>query len=171
MSNQPAPSTELGPVAKNITVPVPIDDAFRILIENVDEWLPHNHTFLQHPDLIRIEPGVGGRFFERAADGAEIVHGVIVGWEPPHRVTMTWRMGAGWRPVPDDEKASRVEFSFHQENPDRTRVELTHSEFHRHGETAAAIWAAVNGPSPGETLARYAEVVDKHADDGTKNHA
>jgi uncharacterized protein YndB with AHSA1/START domain len=164
MGDQPA-VTEFGDVTKHVTVPVPAAEAFRILIDEVADWLPPGHTFIKEPVLVRIEEGVGGRFFERGADGAESVHGVITEWEPSQRVKMTWRMGPDWQPVLDDEKASFIEFSFHEEGSRRTRVELTHSEFHRHGEAAAAIRAAVDGPSPGETLARYGEVVSKHARD------
>jgi uncharacterized protein YndB with AHSA1/START domain len=119
--------------------------------------------YLKDADFIAIEPGVGGRFFERNPAGAQAVHGVITEWEPPHRFVMTWRVGENWQPIFDDEKASFIILTFTEATPGSTKVVLTHSEFHRHGAAAAAIRAAVNGPSPGETLARYAATVAKHA--------
>lgn len=163
MGREQGTTAGLGDVVKHVTVPVPAAEAFRILIEEVADWMPPGHTFTKGPELVKIEEGVGGRFFERGADGVEPVHGVITEWEPPHRVKLTWRMGANWQPVLDDESASFIEFAFIAEGPSTTRVVLTHSEFHRHGPAATSIWAAVNGPSPGESLARYAEVVAKHS--------
>ncbi|GAB3888085.1 SRPBCC family protein [Kibdelosporangium lantanae] len=157
---------ELADVAKTVTVEAPAEEAFRILVEKPDEWMPPGHTFITGPEAIVIEPGVGGRFYERGADGREVVHGVILAWAPPERLVMTWRMGANWQPIDDDDKASRTEFTFVEAEPGKTKVVLTHSEFERHGEAGAAIRAAVDGPSPGETLARYAETVDRNVKQG-----
>jgi uncharacterized protein YndB with AHSA1/START domain len=84
---------ELGDVAKTVTVPVPPAEAFRIFVEQPMDWVPPGHMFLKDAELIAIEPGVGGRFFERNAAGAEGIHGVITEWRPPHRLVMTWRIG------------------------------------------------------------------------------
>lgn len=165
MSEQQTAGAHLGDVSKTVTVAAGVEDAFALLVERPDEWLPPGHSFLKDPEVIAIEPRVGGRYYERGADGTEIVHGVVVTFEPPHRLVMTWRMGADWRPTPDDEHASLTEFAFSADpdTPNTTRVVLTHSELDRHGTAAAAIRAALDGPSPGETLARYAEVVARHA--------
>lgn len=157
---QPA---ELGDVAKTVTVPVLVHEAFRVFVEEPMDWVPPGHKYLKDATLIAIEPGVGGRFFERDATGAEAVHGVITEWDPPSRLVMTWRVGENWQPIFDDEKASFIILTFTETAPGSTKVVLTHSQFHRHGAAAAAIRAAVDGPSPGETLARYAEAVAKHA--------
>jgi uncharacterized protein YndB with AHSA1/START domain len=159
VEEQHQPSPALSDVSKTVTVDVPVHEAFTILIEDVGQWTPPGHTFLKNPEIIAIEPRVGGRFYERAADGTEAVHGVITEIEPPRRMVMTWRVGANWQPILDDEKASLIEFAFTEAAPGRTTVVLTHSQFHRHGEAAAQIHAAVDGPSPGDTLGRYAEAV------------
>jgi uncharacterized protein YndB with AHSA1/START domain len=153
----------LGDVSKTVTVQVPAAEAFRIFTEMPMEWVPPGHMFLKDATLIAIEPGVGGRFYERNPAGAEAIHGVITEWAPPDRLVMTWRVGENWQQIFDDEKASFITLSFTQTGPGTTQVVLTHSEFHRHGPAAAAIHAAVDGPSPGETLARYAEAVARQA--------
>ncbi|WP_406430285.1 SRPBCC domain-containing protein [Streptomyces sp. NBC_00631] len=165
MSEQKSAGANCGDVSKTVMVAAGMEEAFAILVERPGEWLPPGHSFFKEPELIAIEPRVGGRYYERGADGTEVVHGTVVTFEPPHRLVMTWRMGADWRPTPDDEHASLTEFAF-SADPDQSgasRVVLTHSQLHRHGPAAAAIHAALDGPSPGDTLARYAEVVARHA--------
>ena len=161
MSDHQSAGTELGDITKTVTVSVPPAEAFRIFTEQPMEWVPPGHMFLDDATLVAIEPGIGGRFFERNPAGKEAVHGVITEWSPPDRVVMTWRVGANWQPIFSDEKASFITFAFTEAEPGQTKVVLTHSEFHRHGEAAAGIHAAVNGPSPGETLARYAKAVER----------
>lgn len=149
-------------VAKSVTVAAPLDEAFRIFVERPIEWLPPGHTFIRDPQAITIEPRAGGRFYERGADGAEITRGTVVAWAPPRRLVLTWRVGANWRPVDDDERASRIRLEFTAAGPGTTLVVLTHTELHRHGEAAATIRSAVDAPGPGDTLARYAETVLRH---------
>jgi uncharacterized protein YndB with AHSA1/START domain len=159
MSTPESASPELADVVKTVTVPVPSAEAFRIFTEYPMDWVPQGHTYLKDAAQIAIEPGVGGRFFERNAAGAEAVHGVITEWAPPDRLVMTFRVGENWQPVDHDDDASLIIMAFTEIGPDSTEVTLTHSEMHRHGTAAAAIHALVDGPSPGETLARFANVV------------
>jgi hypothetical protein len=69
------------------------------------------------------------------------------------------RVGEHWQPVQDDELASRIALDFTAEGPTHTAVVLTHTEPARHGAFAATVRSALDGPSPGESLARYADVV------------
>jgi uncharacterized protein YndB with AHSA1/START domain len=150
-------------IRRSITVPVPPATAFRIFTEHPDEWLPPGHTFLRDPVRIAIETSVGGRFYERAADGTEITRGTVLAWVPPERLVLTWRIGADWRPVDDDERASRIEVAFVPAGPDETEVVVTNSQLHRHGAGEATIRAALDRPGPGETLLRYEAAVSRLA--------
>ena len=143
----------------SVTVPVPPAAAFRIYAEHPAEWLPPEHTFLRGPEAIVMEPRAGGRFYERGADGTEVTRGTIVEWTPPGRIALTWRIGPGWRPAPDDEQASVIVVDFNPAGPDATEVVLTYTHLERHGEMAPVIRAAIGGPGSGGTLDRYAEVV------------
>lgn len=159
MSTPETAGPDLSDISKTIIVPVPGAEAFRIFTEQPMEWVPPTHRYLPDASLIAFEPGVGGRFFERNPAGAEAVHGTITEWDPPARLTMTWRVAENWQPITHDDDASFIVLTFNEISPDSTEVVLTHTGFERHGAGAPAIRALVDGPSPGETLARFGEAV------------
>ncbi|MGW6279880.1 SRPBCC domain-containing protein [Kribbella sp. NPDC055071] len=154
---------EIPDVQKTITVPAPVERAFAVFVERPGEWLPPEHAFIRGESEVVIEPRLGGRFYERGADGSEAVRGTVLAWEPPHRLTVTWRVGAGWRPVLDDESASRIAIEFTSAGATATEVTFAYRELHRHGAMAEHIHAALSVPGPGESLRRYADVVAQHA--------
>lgn len=153
----------LADVRKSVVVPVSVDQAFKIFAEEPLGWWPEQHVFVKDRQSITIEPRLGGRYYERGADGTEVTWGTIVEWAPSRRIVMTWRVGPGWQPVFDDERASRIEVDFVSDGDESTEVVLTHAQLHRHGEAGELIRKSLDGPSPGATLAKYAELVARHA--------
>lgn len=149
-------------VRKTIRVPVPVADAFEVFIARPIEWIPPGHSFLRGPLAIAFEQHVGGRFYERAGDGTEVTRGTILEWSPPDRLVMTWRVGPNWRPVLDDERASRITIEFNRAGLDATEVVLTHTQLYRHGAMADTIQAALAGEGPGVTLQHYAGAVARY---------
>lgn len=148
-------------VSKSVTVPAAPADAFRIYAERPGEWLPPEHTFIRSPQSVVMEPRAGGRFYERGADGTEVTRGTITEWDPPSRLAVTWRIGPGWQPLPDDSCASVIVVEFRPAGPDATEVTVTYIHLERHGEMAAVIRSAIDDPGA-STLVRYAEVVKRH---------
>jgi uncharacterized protein YndB with AHSA1/START domain len=145
-----------------VTVPVPPADAFRMYVEYPSEWLPAEHTFITEPESITIEPEVGGRFYERGADGGEAVRGTVTEYAAPDRIAITWRVGDNWRPIDNDEHAAVVAIDFTAAGPDSTEVVLTYEHLDRlSAEMAQMIRWAVSAPD--NTLTRYAAVVARHA--------
>ena len=146
----------------SVTVPAPPAEAFRIYTERQIEWQPPGHLTVRDPESITMEPRVGGRFYERGADGTEVVRGTITEWEPPGRLAVTWRIGPGWQPAPDDESASVIVVEFNPVEPDSTEVVFTYTHLERHGEMAPVLRAAIANPGPGSAVERYAETVNRH---------
>lgn len=165
MSQSPLGSPEVPDVRRSIVVPAPVPEAFRVYTEYPAQWLPAGHTFIRDPQAIIMEPFAGGRFYERGADGSEITRGTVTEWEPPCRLAVTWRIGPGWRPVFDDERASVIIVEF---NPSggATEMTLTYTHLERHGEMAQTLRSAIEASSPDDTLHRYAQVVARHAASG-----
>jgi len=162
VTEQPPAGADVPDVRKSVRVAAPAGVAFRVFTQRPIEWLPAGHTFIKNPQSITMEPRVGGRFYERGADGAEITRGTVEEWAPPGRLVVTWRIGPGWQPVFDDERASRIEVEFAAVSPDVTEVTATYTQLDRHGEFAGAIRSALAAPGPGETLERYAAAVARY---------
>jgi uncharacterized protein YndB with AHSA1/START domain/quinol monooxygenase YgiN len=158
-----SPSESVPDVRKSVTVPVSPERAFAIFAQYPLEWFPERHVFVKDRQALTIEPHVGGRYYERGADGTEIAWGTVVAWEPDKRIVLTWRVGPGWQPIFDDETASFIEVDFVPAGPQQTVVSLTHSGLERHGQIAPMIRAALDGPDPGETLAKYSSVVARRS--------
>ncbi|TDD88008.1 SRPBCC family protein [Actinomadura rubrisoli] len=147
------------PVRKSVDVPVSAERAFAAFTGRPTDWWPESHVLVAAREAVVFEPRVGGRWYERAADGSERDWGRVLTWEPPRRIALSWRVDGDFRPIDDDERASRVVVTFTSRGPESTSVELAHVELDRHGPAARGIRAAIEGPSPGETLARFAAAV------------
>jgi uncharacterized protein YndB with AHSA1/START domain len=146
----------------SVTVPAPPAEAFRIYTERQIEWQHREHLTVKDPESLTMEPRAGGRFYERGADGTEVVRGTITEWAPPGRLAVTWRIGPGWQPAPDDENASVIVVEFNPADPDSTEVVFTYTHLERHGEMAPMLRAAIANPGPGSAVERYAEAVRRH---------
>jgi deoxynogalonate / 12-deoxyaklanonic acid monooxygenase len=97
------------------------------------------------------------------SDGTEVTRGTVLDWAPPRRVVITWRIGANWRPVADDEQASRIRAEFRPAGQDSTEVVLTYTELDRHGDFAVQLRAAIEAGDPGESLQNYADLAAQAA--------
>ncbi len=87
---------------------------------------------------VAIEPKVGGRIYETAADGTESDWGHILAWSPPAGFSMTWHPGRAAEPH------TVVELSFAAEG-DGTRVRLVHRGWEALGARAEAARESYEG--------------------------
>ena len=157
-----ADAASVPPVRKHVTVPVRAERAFEIFADRPLGWWPANHKLVPGRRIrIEFERRPGGRWYEEDADGVVADWGRVLAWEPPVRIALSWRIDGRWRPIEDDERASEIVVSFTPDGPHRCVVELSHEKLHKHGEWAASMRAALDGPSPGETLAKFAALVDQ----------
>jgi uncharacterized protein YndB with AHSA1/START domain len=118
------------PVVKSITVRAAPARTFELFTRDLARWWPlaKFHAGADPVDCT-FEPRVGGRVFERAANGNETEWGKVLAYEPPHLLAFSWMVGVS----PD--QAQTVELRF---KPDQggTRVELTHSGWEKLGDAA-----------------------------------
>ena len=153
-----APNTT---VQASVVVNAPADRAFKLFTEQFDRIKPREHNMLG-VDIAEsvFEPRVGGRVFDRGADGSECQWGRVLAYEPPARIVFTWDISPAWQIETDPDKASEVEVRFVEDGPDRTRVELEHRHLDRHGDGWEGTREAVSGDQGWPLyLRRFAAVV------------
>jgi uncharacterized protein YndB with AHSA1/START domain len=121
------------PVVKAVTVRAAPTRAFALFANELARWWPLAQ-FHTGPDPVdcTIEPRVGGRVFEKSADGRETAWGTVLAYDPPHRLAFSWIVGL------TAEQEQLVEIRFTAEDRG-TRVELTHSGWEKLGDAAASL--------------------------------
>jgi uncharacterized protein YndB with AHSA1/START domain len=123
-------------VSKEITVETSQSRAFDVFTRDHGAWWPlaTHHIGSAPAETAVIEPRVGGRWFERAADGSECDWGRVLVWDPPARLVLAWDISADWKH--DETIDTEVEVRFVSLGPALTRVELEHRRLDRFGAAA-----------------------------------
>ena len=117
----------MDPLRIEFGVNCPVEDAFRLWAVDTSLWWPPGHSVSGESGLrVEFEPRVGGRIFERTADGREADWGEITAWEPPRRLAYLWHLRH------DRADATRVEVSF-AASAEGTAVTIVHSGWERLG--------------------------------------
>jgi uncharacterized protein YndB with AHSA1/START domain len=148
-------------VRRQIVVDATIEKAFTVFTEQFGDFKPPEHNLLASPIAETVfEPRVGGHIYDRATDGSECRWARVLAYEPPDRVVFSWDISPQWQLETDPDNASEVEVRFIAEGPERTRVELEHSNIDRHGPGWQAVADGV-GDDAGWPLylARYAALL------------
>jgi uncharacterized protein YndB with AHSA1/START domain len=115
------------PLRLSFVVQCSREHAFRVWTTKLSQWWPASHTVTGSSDVdVVLEPWVGGRIFERGADGVEHDWGQISRWDPPDRFGYRWHLRQ------DRADATQVEILFVDEGGG-TRVEIEHSGWERLG--------------------------------------
>ena len=109
-------------VRKSVFVRCTPEHAFTVFTERIGDWWPFDgHSlFDDKAEAVVFEPHVGGRVYERSAEGEEGLWGTLTVWDPPRGFTMTWHPGRG------EETAQELELRFSPEGGG-TRVDLVHT--------------------------------------------
>ncbi|HTH53846.1 MAG TPA: SRPBCC family protein [Edaphobacter sp.] len=140
-------ATEKAIVYKSVRVPVSAERAFSIFVEQMETWWPASHHIAPNPfQTIVVEPRVGGRWYERDAQGNDCSWGFVRAWDPPCFITLSWHLQQDWSFNPDLSHASDLDIRFTPESASSTLVELTHYNLERHGEDYVDLRDRLDGP-------------------------
>ncbi|MFI0791808.1 SRPBCC family protein [Micromonospora rubida] len=140
----------------SLLVPASAERAFAVFTGALTDWWVREYTWSGPAALaeLGIEPHAGGMLYEIGPYGFRSDWGRVLTWDPPRRLVFTWQIGPDRVPVPDPAQASEVEVLFLPEGPERTRVEVEHRHFDRHGEAAEGYRQALTAGWH-ELLSRY----------------
>ena len=127
-------------VEKSVLVRCDPARAFAAFTAEIAHWWPmQTHSVAEaQTRSVAIEPWVGGRIYETAANGTQSDWGRVVSWSPPHGFSMTWHPG---RPA---DPHTVVELSFAAEGG-ATRVRLIHRGWESLGARAEAARTSYEG--------------------------
>ena len=125
----------LEPIVKTIEVPCGQEKAFKIFVHEMGTWWPLDKRSMSMKSgkpakSLRIEPKQGGKIVEIGHDDTEHLWGTIKSYDPYDSITLDFHMGL------PAENASLVEVRFTALQQDRTRVELTQSNWEAFGDMA-----------------------------------
>jgi hypothetical protein len=149
-------SNTVEPITREIVVECDPERAFDVFTADMTSWWPAEHHIGSAPiEQVIIEPHAGGRWYTRHQDGSETNTGFVVLYDRPHRVSVTWQIGADWSYHPD--LVTTVDVRFTEEAPGRTRVALEHRDLANFGEHAEQMKNVFEAPDAWtRTLANYA---------------
>ena len=103
------------------------EHAFTTWTARLDRWWPADHTASGQTDAeVVLEPGVGGRIYERTTDGTEHDWGEVTVWNPPHALGYLWHLRR------DRADATDVVIRF-VAHGSATRVDIEHTGWERLG--------------------------------------
>jgi hypothetical protein len=140
---EPAPSL-IPPIRRSTLVRSDREHVFSVFVREIGQWWPLK-PLSAGEDRVRavvVERSVGGRVYERWADGTEVDWGEILVWDPPERFAMTWEStryasGPAAASSEPDGVVTAVELRFQELGPSLTRVELEHRGWDRLPATVA----------------------------------
>jgi len=124
-------------IRKTLMVRATPEKAFQVFTAGFGDWWPKTHYLGSSPlKTAVIEPGVGGRWYSLHEDGAEILWGDVLAWEPPARLLLAWRITSEW--AYDPNLLTEVEVRFTAIGENQTRVDFEHRGLERFGDSDAA---------------------------------
>jgi uncharacterized protein YndB with AHSA1/START domain len=94
------------PLRMSFDVACSAGHAFTVWTAGIGAWWPPHHTMTGRAEAVVLQGGVGGRIYERTADGTEHEWGEVIVWQPPARLAYLWYLGR------DRADATEVEIRF-----------------------------------------------------------
>ena len=126
----------LDPIICSIEVPCSQEKAFGVFVTEMGSWWPLDKRSMslmnggKPAKSLRVDAKQGGKIVEIGHDDTEHHWGTIKSYDPHDAISMDFHMGL------PPENASLVEVRFTALGNERTRVELTHSNWEAFGDMA-----------------------------------
>jgi uncharacterized protein YndB with AHSA1/START domain len=148
-------STTALAIRKSVAVGARPEKAFDAFTAEMGTWWPlaSKSVGMEEAETVIVEPGVGGRIYERSRSGEEHLWGKVLVWEPPSRLVFSWHPGRA------AETSQEVDVRFTAVE-DGTLVKLEHRGWER--------LVGPGGEIPGhfdagwdEALASYVELAER----------
>ena len=151
------------PLRMSFDVACSAGHAFTVWTAGIGAWWPPDHTMTGRAEAVVLQGGVGGRIYERTADGTEHEWGEVIVWQPPARLAYLWYLGR------DRADATEVEIRFLARGTDATRVEIEHRGWERLGPEdpdpkAAQSWRDRNQANWQTLLPHFIEAITQGED-------
>ena len=148
----------IAPIKRSIHTKATLPRAFEIFTGQIGRWWPRGSGIGASPLVeMVLEPGVGGRWFERDAEGQETQWGRVLVWQPPERLVLAWQLNREKRFDPD--LITEVELTFTAADGGGTDVTLEHRNLERFGQDGAQ-WLSSIGGGWSQKLGQFAAFAD-----------
>jgi uncharacterized protein YndB with AHSA1/START domain len=132
------------------------EHAFATWTQRIATWWPADHTVSGQADTaVVLDPGLGGRIYERTAGGIEHDWGTVTTWDPPRRLGYRWHLGSG----PTDATDVEIWFTARDEAA-ATTIRIEHRGWERLGPNADA-WQERNRVGWETLLPHFSAAVEK----------
>jgi uncharacterized protein YndB with AHSA1/START domain len=142
------------PLRMSFEVACSAEHAFSVWSSRFGTWWPPDHTVTGKAEEVVLQSGVGGRIYERTADGTEHDWGEVTVWQPPTRLAYLWHLGR------DRADATEVEIHFRPLDTVTTRVEIEHRGWERLGATGQE-WRDTNQAGWQSLLPHFKAAIEK----------
>lgn len=121
-------------VYARVSVDAPIEHAFQVFTGDFGRWWPRSYHLGSAPLASAIiEPRIGGRWYELDDDGTTCDWGMVLVWNPPFHVALSWHL-SGDVGLEHQRYASRIDIRFTSRPDGSTDVELVHAGLDVHGD-------------------------------------
>jgi hypothetical protein len=137
----------IAPIVRTVEVKADPARAFALFAGQIGRWWPKRTSVGANPHVdVVIEPRVGGRWYEKDADGVETQWGHVMDWAPPGRILLAWQLNSQF--TYDADLITEVEVTFAPRPGGGALVTLEHRHLERYGADAEKIAAQLGGGWP-----------------------
>jgi uncharacterized protein YndB with AHSA1/START domain len=131
-------------IRKSVTVNVSPERAFDVFAARMGSWWHKEHSIAKGTTQVDVvvEPRVGGRWYEKGADGSEHPWGKVIAYERPRRLVLAWQLNREFVYDPDLETTVEVTF---EERDGSTVVHFEHRDLERMGAGTVELLESMDG--------------------------